>query len=1109
MPERPHRSSLLEGLNPVQAEAVAHTDGPLLVVAGAGSGKTRVLTHRIAYLIEEGISPFEILAITFTNKAAQEMKERVGALVGPVAEKMWVSTFHAACVRILRRDGHRLGYPSSFTIYDQADAQRLTGYVIRDLNLDAKRFPPRQVHAIISSNKNDDVGPDEFANRAEVIFERKIADVYREYQARLLKAGAMDFDDLLRNTVELLRTEPEVLEHYRARFKHVLVDEYQDTNKVQNEFVLQLAGGHHNVCVVGDSDQCLVPGTLVRTPSGAVPIEDLRVGDQVLGAASGSGLVPATVTQVMPGRYAGRVYRVRAGGSELVGTPHHVTLARPTLDPDHHVVYLMERADRGYRIGRTTSVRQRSSGGPDIGPRVRMNQEHGDRLWILGVYATLEDAAWWASWFAAQYGLPTACFHGSGRELALRSESLERLFDAIDTRSRAKDLLEDLDLHPDFPHLVPQNGARRQTLNLTMFSDPRGGAGGLHRVQWSSNQADVADRLRDAGFSVRPGKAGGHRVETVRRSYREAVAMAKAMAHAGGLRIRRRANVAGSIWDFLPLSHLRPGMQVLVADEHGELRPTRVESVEITEHDGPVYDLEVDPTHTYVAGDLVVHNSIYRFRGADIRNILEFEEAFPDATVVVLEQNYRSTQTILDAANAVIGNNLGRKPKELWTDEGDGHAIIRYHADDEADEGQWVVHELSKLHDSGDYRWGDVAIFYRTNAQSRVVEEHLLRGGVPYKVVGGTRFYDRREIKDAMAYLKAVVNPADEIAVKRVLNTPKRGIGESTVARLDVWAAGHGYSFMEALRRAPDAGVTGRAVKGIEAFLDLIDAAAEKVADGPGPLLEVLLDRSGYVAELQEEHSVEGEGRLENLAELVGTAREVESVDEFLERVSLVADTDQVPDDDSQVILMTLHSAKGLEFPAVFLVGLEDGIFPHLRSIGEPDELEEERRLAYVGITRARERLYLSHAWSRTIYGATQYNPPSRFLDEIPQRLVEAIEGNRRSSRSGAWADSAGTTSSVTSWGDRPNRRSGISSERRQANRDRMVDQAINSGQASSAATPPTHGFKIGDDVLHGKWGEGVVLDLRGQGDKTEITIHFPTVGQKVLLLAWAPLKKA
>ena len=750
-------STLLKGLNPGQRDAVVHDDGPLLIVAGAGSGKTKVLTTRIARLIEDGVSPFEILAITFTNKAAQEMKHRVGALVGPVAEKMWVSTFHSACVRILRRDAHHLGFPSSFTIYDQSDAQRLVGYVIRDLGLDSKRFAPRAIHATISSVKNEDVGPEEYSARADNIFERKIADIYREYQARLLKAGAMDFDDLLRNVVELFRREPSVLEHYRRRFRHILVDEYQDTNRVQNEMILQLAGDHRNVCVVGDGDQ-----------------------------------------------------------------------------------------------------------------------------------------------------------------------------------------------------------------------------------------------------------------------------------------------------------------------------------------------------------------SIYKFRGADMRNILEFENAFDGVSTVVLTQNYRSTQTILDAANSVIENNLSRKPKDLWTDEGDGKPIVRYHGDDERDEAQWVTHQIAKLHDSGDYLWGDMAVFYRTNGQSRIVEEHLMRAGVPYKVVGGTRFYDRREVKDALAYMRVVVNPADEVSVKRVINVPKRGVGDSTVGRLEAWAAMQSMTFMEALRRSDEVGITGRAAKGITDFLDVIDAGIAAVEDGPGPLLEALLGRSGYVDELQAEHSIEAEGRLENLAELVGSAREVDSVDVFLEQVSLVADTDEVPEDGSSVVLMTLHSAKGLEFPVVFMVGLEDGIFPHLRSLADPAELEEERRLAYVGITRARERLHLSHAWSRTIYGATQYNPPSRFLDEIPQRLVNSIEGERRSSRSGAWADSASMTSTESSWGERPERKSRISSERRQANRERIVEQALAAGTSVTETSGTASGvtLRIGDDVMHAKWGEGVVLDLRGGGDKTEVTVNFPTVGQKTLLLAWAPLTK-
>jgi len=761
----PASQALLAGLNPVQYEAVTHAEGPLLIVAGAGSGKTRVLTHRIAHLIDaEGVSPFEILAITFTNKAADEMRSRVAELVGPVAAKMWVSTFHSACVRILRRDAARLGFPSSFTIYDSADAQRLTSYVIRDLGLDAKKFVPRAIHASISAAKNDGQSPTSYSEAAQTIFERKIADIFFEYQARLLKAGAMDFDDLLGNTVELFRRNPDVLEQYQTRFRHVLVDEYQDTNRVQNELVLMLAAPSGNVCVVGDGDQ-----------------------------------------------------------------------------------------------------------------------------------------------------------------------------------------------------------------------------------------------------------------------------------------------------------------------------------------------------------------SIYRFRGADMRNILEFENAFPDVTVVLLEQNYRSSQTILDAANAVITNNLSRRPKELWTESGPGESILRYHADDEADEAHWIANQIMHLHDSG-HSWGDCAIFYRTNAQSRVIEEYLMRVGIPYKVVGGTRFYDRREIKDALAYVKATVNPADEVSVKRVLNVPKRGIGESSVGRLDAYARSHGLTFTDSLREAAAAGVTGKALKGIEEFLKLIDDLEHFVTDGPAPLIEAAMQRSGYVAELEAEHSIESEGRIENLAELVGAARDYASIDEFLEQISLVADTDALDGDESAIVLMTLHAAKGLEFPVVFLIGLEDGIFPHLRSIGDPDELEEERRLAYVGITRARERLHLSHAWARTMFGSTQYNPPSRFLEEIPEGLVTVVKGDRRAARGGS---SSGGSYGSSSYGARTPG-SGGSWGRRDADDDwggSVIGGGGRSRRDESIETalkppPPTQsgadqiGLQVGDDVSHGKFGDGVITAIEGSGDKAEAVVHFRGIGEKRLLLAWAPLTK-
>ena len=975
-------SPLLDGLNPAQFDAVIHKGGPLLVVAGAGSGKTRVLTHRIAHLIDEGMSPFEILAITFTNKAAGEMKERVGSLVGPVARKMWISTFHSACVRILRRDGERLGFPSRFSIYDQADSLRLAGYVIRDLNLDPKRFPPRSVQGVISAAKNDDVDPVAYAEGAQQIFERKIGDVYFEYQKRLLTAGAMDFDDLLQRTVELFRTHPDVLEHWRHRFGHVLVDEYQDTNPVQNDIILMLTKEHRQVTIVGDSDQCLPPGTMISTPDGPRPIESLSEGDLVLGTGGGSGLSARRVAYVHRSRSTGRRYRVTAAGRVIEGTPHHVVPARLDHDPaalakDRWMSFSTE---HGYRLGFDPAA-----------------------------------AKWWVLPEPIQVNVP------------------------------AGTLVERFDLHPDFPHLRADD-----RVELTMF-----GNGDRHVV------GEVAwDR------------------------YVDAVDCARSLAGLRGLEVARRAMIDGRIHTFQPLSHLRPGMVVKVEGDHG-LEDAKVESVEAIEADGDVYDLEVDGIHTYVADGILVHNSIYRFRGADIRNILEFEEAFPDATVVVLEQNYRSTQSILDAANAVIAKNVGRKPKDLWTDHPAGDKIVRYHADDESDEAQYVANEIVRLHDHEHMRYDEIAVFYRTNSQSRVLEEFLLRVGIPYKIVGGTRFYDRREIKDAIAYLRAIANPTDEVSVKRVINTPKRGVGASSIDKLDAWATATGKSFDQAVLRFDEVGVSGRAAAGIEKFL-ILTTEIRELAAGPATIIEEALDRSGYLEELQAERSIEDEGRLENLSELVGMAREYGTVDELLEQISLLGDTDDLEDEESTVTLMTLHSAKGLEYPVVFIIGMEDGVLPHIRALGEPHELEEERRLAYVGITRAMRKLHLSSAWSRMLHGTTQYNPPSRFLDEIPSGLVEEVGGARllRSRR------------------DRGDRR------RIGASRERIVEQALSAGTGPTPSGADTMGLRIGDDVRHSQWGEGVVIDIEGGGDRAEASVHFPSVGEKRLLLSWAPLEK-
>ena len=736
------------GLNPEQEDAVTHPGGPLLVVAGAGSGKTRVLTQRIGWLIARGTHPSRILAITFTNKAADEMRHRVRDIVGPVANNMWVTTFHKACVRILRSHADVLGYPKTFTIYDSQDSKRLVGYVIRDMGLDPRKFTAQSVQARISLWKNELVGVDRAADTAAHIAERRLADVYREYQARLLRAGAMDFDDLLVNVVRLFEQHPDILRHYQERFEQILIDEYQDTNLAQNRIVLMLGAVHHNVCVVGDSDQ-----------------------------------------------------------------------------------------------------------------------------------------------------------------------------------------------------------------------------------------------------------------------------------------------------------------------------------------------------------------SIYKFRGADLRNIDQFETAFPDVTVVVLAQNYRSTQNILSAANAVIEQNTERRPKNLWSDAGTGERIVRYYADDEYDEANFVADTAREIHDKNGRAWGDIAVMYRTNAQSRTIEESLMRRGIPYKVVGGTKFYDRREVKDAMSYLRVAVNTLDEVNIKRIINVPKRGVGDTSIGKIDEFAREQGIPFAVAMRRCTEAGVSGAAARGITRFFELVDRLNSSLEDGPSAVLQVAMEDSGYIKELQEDGSVEADGRLENLQELIGRAAEFADVDEFIEQVSLVADTDDL-DGENQMVLMTLHSAKGLEYPVVFLVGCEEGIFPHNRALLDPRELEEERRLAYVGITRARERLHVSHAWQRMLYGQSQYNPPSRFLSEIPADLFDR-QGN---------VDSGADSERVIgggAWRDRD-----VPAYRRRD--EEPAGRTFGAGAERKASRPPTPArseaefahLKAGDDVEHAIFGEGVILAVTGTGDKTEATVRFRERGTKHLLLAWAPLKK-
>ncbi len=1118
-------AELLDGLNPVQRDAVTAPDGPILVVAGAGSGKTRLLTHRVSYLIgERNVSPFEILAITFTNKAAGEMKDRVATLIGPVARKMWVSTFHSACARILRRDVGLLGYRSSFSIYDEADAVRLTDFVRRDLNLDPKRFPPRRLHHSISAMKNELIDAEEATAKAMTQPDLRIAEVYTEYQRRLAEASAADFDDLLLLVVRLFREHPDALDRWRHRFRHILVDEFQDTNIAQWEIVRLLSKEHRNVMVVGDADQCLVGGTKVTMADGSYRlIEEIEPGDEVLSNYGSGDMRAARVDRVHSARRAEGVKIRTATGREIISTDEHTHFAGFVVGrtPPMSVTYLMWKRDVGFRVG-ITSTYSRGALKPRLGLANRCLGEHADAMWVLSTHDTESEARLHEAIVAAKFGLPTVPFVARPRRNASPfvgdQKLLDRLFSAIDTSERGHDLLRSEGLEFQYPHYSAQgfstsDAVHRRVLSVVLCGDRRG-AKAFHRISLFGSDDEGREVLESLGLSVRPARRGsaGWRFETGNVDMAKIAEIVTRIQSSLDVSVRCVARLAANRSEtatsntlpFVPASSVRAGMVMVGEDGDFDL----VETVERVGLDGLVYDIDVAGTHNFVANGIVTHNSVYKFRGADHRNLMRFEEEFPESSVIVLDQNYRSTQTILDAANAVIANNAARRPKHLWTEQAGGELITRYHAEDEHDEARFIVSEIDRLVDVEHVRYSDVAIFYRTNAQSRVVEESFVRSGIPYRIVGGTKFYDRREIKDALGYLRSLTNPDDEVAWKRIVNVPKRGVGDTSVRKVEAYAQGAGVVFRDALAEAAAAGVTGRALGGIKDLIEVISGLEESATEfGVAEVIEAMLDRTGYLAELEAERTIEALGRIENLGELVGVAREFDEqldagdlsglagiagiedlteapiglvrVQAFLEAISLVTDLDQATGEESLVTLMTLHTAKGLEYPVVFLTGMEDGIFPHSRALGDPEELEEERRLCYVGITRAEQRLYLTHAWSRMLFGSTDYYPPSRFLNEIPEALVKA-EG-RSESRGRGMSD----------------------------HRDAVAAAALRvDRQPTGARGAEQMGLRIGDDVSHEKFGEGVIINLKGEGDKAEATVQFRGVGEKTLLLAWAPLTK-
>ena len=997
--------SVLDGLNAEQHQAVLHGDGPLLVVAGAGSGKTRVLTVRIAHLVNDrGVDPRSILAITFTNKAAREMKTRLADLLGDAMEGMWVSTFHSACLRILRAHGERVGLRPGFTIYDEDDALKLLAIAAIDEGLDPKAISMKATHAMISSAKAALISPAKMSPMVTTAMESARLRVYDAYQKALLAHNAVDFDDILVKTVGLFRTCPDVLAHYQAKFHHVLVDEYQDTNVAQNELVRLLGECHRNVCVVGDADQCLVPDTDVMTPQGPVPISEIEVGSHVIGTG-GTGALTGSVSSVREGRYSGPVITITAGGRRLVGTPHHIVPARFYPPPEMTIVYLMYRADRGYRIGRTSGIRsagnatRRGGQGPEFVPGyvARLKQERADRLWILHCGTSRQEAVYWESWFAAQYGIPKDCFHAQGREdMVISDATLTRLFSTLDTTTRAKQLMEDLHLHPDFPHHQIAGGSRRQTLTFAMFGGEVPPASGIHyhRLWWSTgvDNDPMSDRLAEAGLDVRANGKGrpGSRVEMTRKDYRDALHLVRA-AEACGVPSRRVMYVDGKKYPFTPLSHLWPGMTVLV-EEGGRLAEIPVEAKEETHYTGPVYDLEVDDLHSYVAGGFLVHNSIYGFRGAEIANILTFEKMFPGTHTVVLDRNYRSTAHILGAANGVIGHNTERPEKHLRTDKTGGSRVLRYDAASGIAEMEWLAGRVADLLHSGT-PGGDIAVLCRQKAIGRDAEAALIAANIACRFVGAVSFYDRKYIKDIIGYLRFVSNPDDEIAFRRIVNTPRRAVGDASVAKLQRWARHHAASFNDAMARSDEVReMPPRAAKGLAELAALMDKA-RSLADGgssAGDVLAFVVESIGYRQHLTDDDEEATEARLAGLDLLLRVAATHASVGSFLDAAGLAsADDDSTA--DRRVVIMTVHGAKGLEFPVVFVPAMEEGIFPDSRSLDSPKDVEEERRLAYVAITRAKQRLFLSHAHQRVRYGQTEYNEPSRFLDEIPEHFVDIL----------------------------------------------------------------------------------------------------------------------
>ncbi|MGQ0586355.1 MAG: UvrD-helicase domain-containing protein, partial [Gammaproteobacteria bacterium] len=839
---------LIGSLNPAQKDAVTAPPEHRLVLAGAGSGKTRVLVHRLAWLVAvENVSPHSVLAVTFTNKAAAEMRGRLEQLIALPVRALWVGTFHGIAHRLLRLHWKEAKLPQNFQIMDSDDQQRFIKRVMKQLEIPEEQWPVRAVAAFINNRKEEGKRPQHLADTGDFA-ERQFLRIYTAYQAAADQAGQVDFAELLLRAFELCRDVPEIQAHYRRRFRHILVDEFQDTNTLQYAWLKVLAGDSGIVFCVGDDDQCVAKGTSIRMADGTdKPVEQVQVGDQVLSCHGSGDFRGAAVSRIFRKHRKGSLVTLHtATGRKLTSTPEHTHFAGYKLgfSPQMYFTYLMHKRGMGYRLG-VSQVYTKGQKKPMVGFKQRLMQEHADAVWVVGTHATPNEARVDEILLSLSYGIPTLPFvarKGLSRNGYVHDqEMLTRVFSRLNTEEAGERLLGDRHLDPEEPHHRPRSrNSSRNNIVVTLCSDPRG-LRSMHRMSIVGNGPGIKKKLQDAGFSVRREKAGSRSwsVDTCRANFGELLKVAHEARRAIDGTLVLSANLNGKSLPFLRAGSVRPGMAIVLGDGITDT----VARIERRDAATEVFDLNVKGTHNYVANGVVTHNSIYSWRGAKVENMLRLEKDFPGTEVVRLEQNYRSTGTILNAANKLIAHNTGRLGKNLWTDAGEGDKIQLYAAFSDQDEVEFVINRIREFHGRG-RDFADSAILYRTAAQSRVFEEGLIRERIPYRIYGGLRFFERMEVKDALAYLRLVSNRADDGAFERVVNLPARGIGATTLDRLRQLAKDQNASMWAVAKGS--AAVIGRSAGALTQFLQLIDGLDEATKNVPLSLAtEIVIDRSG------------------------------------------------------------------------------------------------------------------------------------------------------------------------------------------------------------------------------------------------------------------------